>query len=310
MKEIKNPHNNFFVQFLSDKNAVIEFIKFAFPENLIRKINLDTVKLTKDSFIDEKLRSSYSDLLFECEISGKKGYIYILFEHKSHPEKYTQLQVLGYFLEIWRKDITNGKEMRPIIPVVFYHGKEKWKVFDLKEYFMEIDEDLVEYTPTFKYILNDMSAMEDEKIINSLIKDDRVKATLMLFKHIFDDEVSLEESLRIIFSIGRELFGSAEGVGFIKTFLLYLYNATDVKPEKVEQVIKEVSNKEGVAMSTAEVLEKRGYEKGINEGITQGITQGKIEAARRMYEKGFDEETISEVTGLSIEEIREVLNKE
>jgi len=67
-------------------------------------------------------------------------------------------------------------------------------------------------------------------------------------------------------------------------------------------VIKEVSNKEGVALSTAEVLEKRGYEK--------GITQGKMEAARRMHEEGFGENTISRITGLSIEEIRAVLNRE
>lgn len=48
---------------------------------------------------------------------------------------------------------------------------------------------------------------------------------------------------------------------------------------------------------------KQGIEQGIKQGIKQGIQSNKMEIARNMISKNFDRETISEITGLSQEEI-------
>jgi len=55
---------------------------------------------------------------------------------------------------------------------------------------------------------------------------------------------------------------------------------------------------------------EQGIEKGIEQGIMQGIEKGEInkavETARKMKTKGFDTQTISEVSGLAIEEIEKL----
>lgn len=49
---------------------------------------------------------------------------------------------------------------------------------------------------------------------------------------------------------------------------------------------------------------KEGIKEGREEGIKEGIEEGKLEIARNMKLKGFDIQTISEITGLMPEEIR------
>ena len=51
---------------------------------------------------------------------------------------------------------------------------------------------------------------------------------------------------------------------------------------------------------------KISYEEGVESGIEQGIKEEKIEIAKNMLSKGMDIGDISEVTGLSIEEIRKL----
>ena len=62
---------------------------------------------------------------------------------------------------------------------------------------------------------------------------------------------------------------------------------------------------------------KNGIEQGIEKGIVQGIEQGKIhekiEIIKNMLQNNLDYKTISNVTGKSIKEIKEIeksLNKE
>ena len=49
---------------------------------------------------------------------------------------------------------------------------------------------------------------------------------------------------------------------------------------------------------------ERGKVEGRQEGITEGMEKGKIEAAKSMLIKGFSLGDISEITGLSIKQVK------
>ena len=51
---------------------------------------------------------------------------------------------------------------------------------------------------------------------------------------------------------------------------------------------------------------KQGIEKGIKQGIEKGIEKGRTEVAKTMLAKGMDISTISELTGLSVDEISQM----
>ena len=48
------------------------------------------------------------------------------------------------------------------------------------------------------------------------------------------------------------------------------------------------------------------FDKGVNQGITQGIKKANIDNAKKMIQKDIDFKTISEITGLSIDEINKL----
>ncbi len=62
---------------------------------------------------------------------------------------------------------------------------------------------------------------------------------------------------------------------------------------------------EGLEKGLAEGLEK-GLEKGRAEGLAEGEHKRAIESARKMLSKGYNEKDISDVTGLSVDEIEKL----
>ncbi|WP_294183656.1 hypothetical protein [uncultured Sphingobacterium sp.] len=69
----------------------------------------------------------------------------------------------------------------------------------------------------------------------------------------------------------------------------------------------------GEALGLAKGLEKglaEGIEKGLAEGLEKGLAEGEhkqaLESARKMLAKGYNKADVSDITGLSIEEIEKL----
>jgi len=120
-----NAHDLFFRQMITKKETAKDIIKKYFPKEITKTMDFDTLKISKDTFIDKKNRKNESDILYEIIINQEKTYVYLLFEHKSYDYKYTALQLLRYMYNIWDLDIkqkrlTKNKKLQPIIPFVVY----------------------------------------------------------------------------------------------------------------------------------------------------------------------------------------------
>jgi predicted transposase/invertase (TIGR01784 family) len=91
---LPTPHNNFFHYALSHAQAARDLIQTHLPPSLVQILDLESLELQKDSFIDEDLRQSFSDLLYSvrfAEADGEptEGQVYLLFEHKSQSDPMT-----------------------------------------------------------------------------------------------------------------------------------------------------------------------------------------------------------------------------
>ena len=104
-----NAHDLFFRQMMMKKETAKDIIKNYFPKEITESMDFDTLKISKDTFIDKKNRKNESDILYEIAIEKEKTYIYLLFEHKSYDYKYTALQLLRYMYNIWDLDIKQKK---------------------------------------------------------------------------------------------------------------------------------------------------------------------------------------------------------
>ncbi len=186
MSQISNPHDSFFRETFSRKDVATDFLSMYLPEIIKRQINLDTLKMSKDSFVDEELRSHFSDLLYTVQHRKGDLHLYLLFEHKSSPDPWISLQLLRYMVKIWdlyKKQHPKTKQLPAILPLVLYHGHNKWQIpQDFNAILTQNDDCFKQYTPNFLYLLHDFSFMSNEEIRGKAI----LRLTLQLFKHIKD----------------------------------------------------------------------------------------------------------------------------
>ena len=76
-KAINSPHDKIFKQALSELKVAKEFFKNYLPSKVLKKINLDSLILCKETYIDEKLREHMSDILYKVQLNNNKiGYFY------------------------------------------------------------------------------------------------------------------------------------------------------------------------------------------------------------------------------------------
>ncbi|MEA3422336.1 MAG: Rpn family recombination-promoting nuclease/putative transposase, partial [Bacillota bacterium] len=152
--------------------------------------------------------------------------------HKSYKDGNVTIQMLTYVLEIWRK---KGKiEKLPIVfPIVFYHGKEKWKgnlSLEDKIYgYDELSAENKKYVPRYEVFLFNVSDLTDEEIKGVA----KLKWTLILFRDIM--RVTGELLEKRLVSIYREVHEDEE---YYLSVLTYVVN------------VKEDFNKENIRVIT------------------------------------------------------------
>ena len=104
---LNSPHDQFFTYAFSDKENLRDLLNQYIPASVLSNIDLPSLSVTKESYIDEDLRKNHSDLLVTATLKENKGssavLIYILLEHKGYPDKWTVFQLLKYMVRIWDK---------------------------------------------------------------------------------------------------------------------------------------------------------------------------------------------------------------
>ena len=162
------------------------------------------------TFIDEDLRESQSDLLYQVEhvATGHPVLMYMLFEHQSSPDPWLRLRLLRYCCRIWeadRRDDPERSELRPIVPVVFYQGTRGWShSTEFADLFPETVRSLP-WVPRFTHILLDQTVLEPEAIAGS------VKARLVQLLMMAAAERHAATALRSAAPLIVLLYGGADG---------------------------------------------------------------------------------------------------
>lgn len=321
----ENAHDKFFKMVMTNRENAIDFLNNYMPPEIIKEIDMDSISITKDTFIDKNLKELYSDVLYEAIINGKKGYLYILFEHKSKADKYTALQLLKYITNIWDRHLSiHGRKgkLPVILPIVVYHGKAKWRFGNQLKRILKETGSLNNYQPNFIYELYDLSRYTDKEIKGS----SELWVLLYLLKNIFSSNI--EEKLYYAFETLNKIENEEIAVRCINLVIQYITMATDkITVDSLEKIVETtkiigVKNTMPTIAETWEMQgfikgEKIGIEKGIEQGFEKGIEKGKKIAERKkalrtainMKKKGCDLDFISEVVDLEKKKLERFFKK-
>ena len=131
-------------------------------------------------------------------------YIVSLIEHKTKVEYNISMQILRYMVHIWedyekemnteRTRISSRKDFRypPILPIVYYEGKERWTAsIDLADRIL-CGELLHKYLPHFKYQMVRLHDYSNEQLLE---KGDEISLAMMINKIQSAEDISVFEGI-------------------------------------------------------------------------------------------------------------------
>ena len=260
------------------------------------------IDIPQDAIIDI---NTISDVLFMKQINDLSftinDRVVVLIEHQSTINENVPLRLLMYIGRVYEKitdkERTYQRKLEKIPTpefIVLYNGKEDFpdhKELRLSAAFKDISEVKLSENDNFPlelivqvYNINHGRNMEMQK------KSETLKGYSFLIEKIkeYNEKFSLDEALRdaVRYCIEQNV---------LKEFL------EEHGSEVINMLFEEFSVEE-----IAAIRAKEAWEDGLERGREEGIFEGKRMSARNLLEKGSEFDYVSEITGLSLEEIEKL----
>lgn len=307
------PHDATFRQFLSQPTIARDFMTLHLPAEFLALCDLDTLKLESGAFVEQDLRQYFSDILYSLKTTSRDdGYIHVLIEHQSSPDRHMAFRLMRYAIAAMQRHLDAGHKKLPlVIPVLFYSGKRspypystRWlDEFSIPAFASRL------YSNAFPLV--DVTVIPDEDIVGHR----SMAALTLLQKHIHQrDLAELIDKLAPVILAG---YLSSSQVISLVNYLLQAGETADADLF-VRTLAQRVPQHEDALMTIAQQLEQKGIEKGLEEGLQlgeqRGLVKGRSEGersaaqkiARTMLQNGLPHSLVAEMTGLSEDDLAQI----
>jgi len=307
------PHDSLFKRIMENDIAAKEFLNEYLPKEVKDIVDLNTIKVQKESYIEPNLTKRLSDIVYKVDTKdNKNAFIYCISEHQSSVDKLMAFRLWRYTLLLAERHIEKKEKIPLIFPLVVYAGTAKYtasrNLWSLFEY-PELSKKLL----TEDHALVDLEAMTDDEIAK--------KKHFALFEYMLK-HVQMRDTLKLCENLFKKLpdaviIDKEHGYFYIKNFLWYIDGKLSVekRDELSSLIIEHLPKDDGEKLmrTIADSYIDEGVSKGIligkNEGIAIGEARGVEKTAKKMLKENTDIKFIASVTGLSTDEILKLQNK-
>jgi predicted transposase/invertase (TIGR01784 family) len=286
-------HNDLFLASFENVRDAAAELRSSLPKALAELVQWETLKPASGSFIDESVRWSHSDKLYEVRYRGEDALVYVLWEHKSEVDKWTLLQLLRYMVRIWEKCLAQKpapSKLPPIIPVIIHHSETGWTATTsfqgLFDEALMADAVLRRMTPQFEAAIDDISHVSDAELRSRGLSPKSLLS--IVFMRDGRREGRIPAMLECWADQFHELRGSPDWERVVCQLFSYVIRVAQnlersALESKVRQVIPEA---EELVMTLAEQLIQQGRAQGITQGLAQGLAHQR-KLVRRQLELKF-----------------------
>ena len=295
------PHDLVFKTFLSRMETARDFIAIHLPSALLRLCDLQTLHLESGSFIEDDLHPYFSDMLYSLKTVCGDGYIHVLIEHQSSPDKHMAFRLMRYAIAAMQRHLEAGHKTLPlVIPILFYQGRRSPYPYSMNWLDNFVDPQLAGKIYSQNFPLVDITVIADDEIMQH-----RSMAALTLIqKHIRQRDLTrLFDKLAGLLTRNHI---SGQQVIALVNYMLQAGKAEDARTLLFEMA-QHAPQYGDELMTLAEQLKQEGRTEGIQQGIQEGMHTGEREASRKiaqaMLKKGISVADIIEMTGITAEEL-------
>ena len=294
----ENIHDKFVKESFSDPERAGSFLETFLPEDLAKVLDLQKIVVKHDSYLTEELKMFFSDLIFEVPLREKNAEVEIilLFEHKSSPDEWVVFQVANYVFSHWIKCISNKEKIKPIIPIIYYQGKARWQPVDIKKCFQDYSEEILTYLPKVPYVYLPLHQMDEKSILNM---SNSLMISAIMAQRTRIEPMRLAQDLVDIL----RLFPHREANwNFFQIMVVYLSKSSDLPRDYIIEALTTFSEPLKSQVMTT-------YDQIKLEGKLEGLAQAQKDLVLKAVENDLKIGIISNITGLSEEQIEAIIDQ-
>jgi len=274
---------------LSDLAEATSFLQRHLPQEVSQALSWSTLKLLEGSFVDEHLRESEADVLYEVQhVSGEASvWVYILLEHQSTPDRWMRFRLLKYCCRIWDlsfREYPDQRELPAIVPLVFYQGERRWSYSsEFADLFAESVRDWPG-VPRFSHGLIDQSGLQPDEVQGEL-KTQLMQLVMLAAYH--PALAWMEQVARLLGSLSS--LAPSGGINYVRIFVLYILATQE--PE--------------TAQSFRDVLRQHAPEVGedlmtyAQELLKEGEIRAEVRIIENLLREGMEWPAIERITGVN-----------
>ena len=311
-------HDKFFKKAFSEPALAKALTKVILYKEELKVCDLKSLKVE-----EKQAKANKMDLILTLGLKDfpkEQIHILILVEHKSQYSKNFWQQFLEYQTIL----LIEAKSPFILIPAVFYHGRSRWKhkisfqqAF-LGEFFEKIPNSFKKSMLNWHARFIDTKAIEDEEL-RKWLENPRSKASWVAKS--MDKIWFLRHDFKLLRKLSFGIFRVFKNREELLSFSKY-FGSAGVSKKDWEKIEKEAKQKgllkKGGLMAGFRDVEQEIRMEGIQQGMQQGIQQGRQEGMQQgwqernyevvsnMLNKKLDISLISQVTGVSVKEIKKL----
>lgn len=288
---MNSKHDKLFKQILINKNEAANLINIALKAKY--KVNSDKLEIYNKEYISKMFEKMETDMVYKIE--EKKTYIII--EHQSTFDRSMPFRIIQYKAEILRNTIEKDKfknvkyKYPRVIAIVLYTGTSKWKIKNMAELQIPLEGYKEEKE---EYILIDNHDYKEEKLLESKY----MLGKAMLIERQKDENGIIE----ILKKISKKMKQKTENekrelFNIILQYVLLSINNKELT-EKINKLFKDKKGDENDMLHATKILNEA-----FDKREEKGKKEEKLITAKKLLSKKMKIEFISEITGLTKEEI-------
>ena len=286
MDAIANPHDTYFRESFGRCEIAKDFLRVYLPQEVLTEVDLDSLEISKDTYVSSDLRAIYSDLVYRVRWRGQPLPVYVLFEHKSRPEHWTQLQLLRYFAaegDAYRKQHPRARLLPPVMPLVVYHGKRRWRVpRNFHDLISPLSPALAPYIPSFTYVLVDLSPQSDPEVKGKVL----TRLVQLAMRGIFSG--APVERLTELFALVALIEDRTTAMEVLESLLRYYVQGTRrVDEPTAYALLQQHSDGDSTMQTFIERYIEQGKQTGMELGLARGRQEGQAVVLLRQIERKF-----------------------
>jgi predicted transposase/invertase (TIGR01784 family) len=278
-----HPHDRFFRSVFAHRELMAEYVNNFLPKALSSRFHLDTLEQQKESYLDKNLNQYFSDVVYTVGYGKSKVTLTLLLEHKSYVPPHPWLQLLQYMVNAYSAQAAKvgRKKLTPVVPIIVYHGKEKWNVRPVSSYFKGVDDLSVVFIPEFKYLLNDLSHYSEEELL--AMEGTWAKRAFLALKA--SQWKKTMEGLQLVFAGITEWEVENSLVDFFHVVVVYLLQSGDKQASK-EEIMRAINKIASPARDKVRSAYDQVISWGMEEGMEKGREEERINKSFQVFKKG------------------------